>query len=321
MLLLTTSLACGAPPPAAVVLRGATLPGGQIADVELRDGSIAAIGDVDPAVTVIDATGQWLVPAAIDSHVHLTFLPQAAEHAAGGIAAAVDLAAPRATLSAPPSELTLISSGPMITAPGGYPTRSWGSNGYGLEVTDEAPTAAAALIDEGAGVIKIALHGPPQLSRAQLDAVVQRAHASGRKVAVHALTDDAAALGAAIGADVLAHTPVEPLSDGTVAAWKGRAVISTLAAFGGRKDTLRNLTRLRDAGCAVLYGTDFGNTRTPGIDPAELSLLTAAGLARQLPASAGDNGPKSERRFSAARPERPVRRPRSRPHSGNRATV
>jgi imidazolonepropionase-like amidohydrolase len=39
-----------------------------------------------------------------------------------------------------------------------------------------------------------------------------------------------------------------------------------------------NLRRLRAAGAVVLYGTDFGNTRTAGIDPDELSLLRSAGL-------------------------------------------
>lgn len=280
VLILSTLVACARPlpPQESVVLRGATLPSGQIRDVELRDGSIVAIGEVTPGVRVIDVTGEWLAPAAIDSHVHLTFLPKAAEHAAGGIAAAVDLAAPLATLAAPPAALTLISSGPMITAPGGYPTRSWGSQGYGLEVSSDPAGAVNQLVDAGAAVIKIALHGVPQLSEADLIVAVDAAHARARKVAVHALTDEAAALGARIGADVLAHTPVEPLSEATVSAWSGRAVVSTLAAFGGRPDTLRNLSRLRDAGCTVLYGTDFGNTRTTGIDPAEIRLLGEAGL-------------------------------------------
>lgn len=276
--ILAAACASGGPVAGQVVLRGATLPDGTVRDVELRDGSIAAIGDVDPTARVIDVTGRWLVPAAIDSHVHLTYLPKVAEHAAGGIAAAVDLAAPIQTLATPPTELTLIASGPMVTAVGGYPTRSWGAGGYGREVEKNAPDAVDELVDAGAGVIKIALNGDPQLTEPELTAAVSRAHARDRKVVVHALSDAGAALGARIGADALAHTPVEPLTDATVKAWAGRAVISTLSAFGGSPGAVRNLTRLRDAGCTVLYGTDFGNSRTTGIDAAELRLLEEAGL-------------------------------------------
>jgi imidazolonepropionase-like amidohydrolase len=67
------------------------------------------------------------------------------------------------------------------------------------------------------------------------------------------------------------------MSDETIAAWRGRAVIATLGAFG-RSSAITNLARLRDADVAILYGTDLGNTRTAGIDERELSLLVRAGL-------------------------------------------
>jgi imidazolonepropionase-like amidohydrolase len=95
---------------------------------------------------------------------------------------------------------------------------------------------------------------------------------------VHALSNASALAAAQAGVDVLAHTPVEPLDDATVAAWRGRAVISTLAAFGGSADAVHNLARLRAAGVTVLYGTDLGNTRDPGPSADEVKLLRAAGL-------------------------------------------
>ncbi len=55
-------------------------------------------------------------------------------------------------------------------------------------------------------------------------------------------------------------------------------MISTLSAFGGSALTVDNLRRLRRGGAQVWYGTDFGNTRTPGIQAEELRLLEAAGL-------------------------------------------
>ena len=59
-----------------------------------------------------------------------------------------------------------------------------------------------------------------------------RARAHGLRIATHALDDAAAAEAAEAGADILAHTPVAPLAPATVRAWSGRAVITTLAAFG-----------------------------------------------------------------------------------------
>ena len=90
--------------------------------------------------------------------------------------------------------------------------------------------------------------------------------------------DADARLAAAIGADVLAHAPVERLSAAAIDAWKGRAVIGTLAAFGASPDALDNLARLRAAGATVLYGTDFGNTRDAGISVMEIAAMLAAGL-------------------------------------------
>jgi imidazolonepropionase-like amidohydrolase len=63
-----------------------------------------------------------------------------------------------------------------------------------------------------------------------------------------------------------------------VAAWRGRAVVSTLAAFGGSDAAVDNLRRLHAGGVTVLYGTDLGNSQVAGVDPRELVLLAAAGL-------------------------------------------
>jgi imidazolonepropionase-like amidohydrolase len=56
-------------------------------------------------------------------------------------------------------------------------------------------------------------------------------------------------------------------------------VISTPKPFGGRKDAVENVRRLRAAGARILYGTDLGNEGTaPGVDAGELGLLAQAGL-------------------------------------------
>jgi imidazolonepropionase-like amidohydrolase len=255
------------------------------ADVEVRDGDItvvgtAAEGSVDPSLPVVDVSGLWLVPAFIDSHVHLVYDPRPDQMADGGLAAVVDLAAPVSVFETDWRPLRALRSGPMVTAQGGYPTTGWGANGYGLECEDASAAVAAveSLHALGAGVIKLPVTGGAQLDAEALLAAADRAHALGLPVASHALGDSEALLAAQAGADVLAHTPTGALEGGTCAAWSGKAVISTLAAFGGGSTAVENLKALREAGATVLYGTDFGNSRTTGIDGAELALLGSAGL-------------------------------------------
>ncbi len=219
----------------------------------------------------------------IDSHVHLAYDPVADLLAVHGLRAVVDLAAPESAL-ATTYPITVIQSGPMLTRPGGYPLDSWGSEGYGVGCdTPECIDATITRLQQhGARVIKIALDSnglDPVLARGAVDT----AHALGLPVAVHALTDKSARDAAEIGADVLAHTPVEPLSAETVTAWQDAckqscAVISTLAAFGGSDPAIDNLRQLRAAGLTVLYGTDLGNLRVDGPSQDEIALLRRAGL-------------------------------------------
>jgi hypothetical protein len=220
----------------------------------------------------------------VDSHVHLAYLPVASQLAAHGVGAVVDLACPERDLD-DRLPLRVIRSGPMLTHPRGYPLDSWGSDGYGVGCADVAcvDETIDRLVAHGAGVIKLAL-GEDGLDPQLVPAAVARAHARGVKVAAHALSDASARLAADADVDVLAHTPVELLSGATIAAWETaagrgpRAVISTLAAFGGTPAAIANLSKLREAGLVVLYGTDLGNLEIDGPSDQEISLLKRAGL-------------------------------------------
>lgn len=198
----------------------------------------------------------------IDSHVHLAYWPVADELARRGVAAVVDLGSPAPVTS---DALFVISAGPMLTRPAGYPLDSWGADGYGVGCSDAACIERAV---RGA-IVKIAVDDGG-LDAALVDDAVRVAHARGLRVAVHALSDRGARLAADAGADVLAHTPVEPLHPATINAWRGRAVVSTLAA-------------LRAAGVTVLYGTDLGNLRDAGPSEAEVALLRRASTTRRSP--------------------------------------
>jgi imidazolonepropionase-like amidohydrolase len=265
-----------APPPAS----SAYPAGGVAAAGRIADGTLALVDITGERISSVSAgmeTGYVLWPAVVDSHVHLAYFPVADRLAAHGIGAVVDLAAPEASLGKP-APLTVVASGPMLTRPGGYPLDSWGADGYGIGCSDTACVIAAIdrLAAAGARVVKLPLD-IGGLPRDFLDAAVEHAHAKKLRVAVHALSEDAAARAAAAGADILAHTPVEPLSDATVRAWSKGAVITTLAAFG-RPSTIENLKKLRAAGATVLYGTDLGNVRTDGISADEIAQLRRAGF-------------------------------------------
>lgn len=279
-------------PPGALALEGAKLlvtgAGPSDGPLYIVDGQIAAVAPAE--VTAVDVSGRFIVPAFIDSHVHFAYQPDIAEMLDGGVVAGVDLAAPLGSLSSDLSPMTVVWAGPMLTAEGGYPTQGWGRDGYGLECAD-TPAAAEACVDQladaGAGVLKLPITSGPTLSTATLQAAAARAAARGLPIAAHALSDDEAALSAAIGATVLAHTPTGDLSAATLKAWSGGAVTSTLAAFGGT-DSLR---ALREAGATVLYGTDFGNLRTTGISATELERLGDAGLSGEEILLAGTQVP------------------------------
>ena len=195
----------------------------------------------------------------------------------------------------------------MITAPGGYPTRSWGAGGYGLECADRVAACVAACRRRD-GRRRERREDPARPRAGARRRRARRRHRAGAFergaiVAVHALTDAAAARAAGAGADVLAHTPTETLSDATVAAWSGGAVISTLVAFGGSDTTVDNLRRLRAAGCSrPLRHRSGQHAHRPPSTQRELALL-----GRGRPRRRGDRGGRHARSGGGLRLRRPRR--------------
>jgi imidazolonepropionase-like amidohydrolase len=285
------------PAPPGLVLRGVTLVDGRVVDLVIGGDGRFAAGPPPVGTASVELTGMWVVPAFIDSHVHLAYLPAESELASGGVAAAVDLAAPVSFLGdlreGRLGALRVIASGPMLTAPGGYPLASWGKDGYGIPCADVrcAAETVRTLHGKGARVVKLAITKPPVLDDASLRAAVDEAHRLELKVAAHALRDEDARRAAAAGADLLAHTPVAPLAPATLASWRGRAVVSTIAAFGAEPSAVANLAALRQGGVTVLYGTDLGNSQVKRIDGAELGHLVAAGLDGLAVLEAGTRAP------------------------------
>jgi imidazolonepropionase-like amidohydrolase len=291
-----TSSSSGAVVGSGLLLLDGYVVGVGVTDIKIVGGEITEVGELAAVEgdEVVDLSGKWVTPAFIDSHVHLIYLNEPMLLAAGGVAAGVDMAAPVAIFEADLSPMRVVAAGPMITAIDGYPTQSWGANGYGLECADAAAATAAVeqLHDLGAGLIKLpVMASAAQLDDAALTAAVARAHELGLRVASHAMGENEARRAGLAGADVLAHTPTQPLSDETIALWADRAVVSTVGAFGGSAGAVDNLKKLHAAGARVLYGTDFGNSSVLGIDAGELALMVSAGMTPAEVLAAGTSAP------------------------------
>lgn len=247
-----------------------------------------------------EIVGDWfLMPAVIDRHVHIGLSDPGAV-LLGGVTAVRDLAwppeeiFPLADASEGPSfnGPLIRAAGPMLTAPGGYPTRSrWAPPGTGLEIRgpEEAARAVRGLADRGAALIKVSLNAEagPTPSDEEVVAIREAARDRGLPVVAHVQGKGQAERAVGAGLDEIAHCPwTERPSDRTVEAMaRALAVVSTLDihCYGHRTPELEvalgNLARFLRAGGRVLYGTDLGNGPIPpGIDVREVLLLAEAGL-------------------------------------------
>jgi imidazolonepropionase-like amidohydrolase len=247
-----------------------------------------------------EISGPWfLMPGAVDHHVHIR-LSDPKDVLRGGVTVARDLAWPPDDIFplADISQATefdgpmVDAAGPMITAPGGYPTRApWAPPGTGLEVrgAEEAARAVARIAGQDPAAIKVALNAEagPTVSDAELVAVCQAAHARGLRVTAHVQGTAQTERAAGSGVDELAHCPwTEHLSDDLIHGMARRvSMVSTLDihSYGRRTKELDvaidNLARFAAAGGRVRYGTDLGNGPIPpGIHAGEIVHLAAAGL-------------------------------------------
>jgi imidazolonepropionase-like amidohydrolase len=246
-----------------------------------------------PADEFIEIDG-FLMPGVADRHVHIRLADPGAV-LIGGVTAVRDLAwVPDEIFElANASELhtftgpVIRAAGPMLTAPGGYPTASsWAPPGTGRELAgpEDAAAVVAELADQGAAAIKVSLNAEagPTPSDAELAAIVQAAHERELPVTAHVQGRGQAERAVGAGIDEFAHTPwTERLSDLLLAsAARSMRIVSTLdiLSFGDVTPDLRtacdNLVRFREAGGTVVYGTDLGNGAIPaGIHLREALLL------------------------------------------------
>lgn len=269
------------------------------ATIVIEGGKITAVGARAEAATadVVDLSGQVVAPGFIDAHVHIGFYDPA-KVVAGGVTTVRDLAwppdkiHPLAARSVDPSfdGPLIVAAGPMLTAPGGYPTRAeWAPPGTARVVTgpSEAADAVARTAREGAAVIKIALNPAtgPVLDSKTVTTIVAAAHERSLKVTGHIAGLDELDKALNAGVDELAHMLMseQRIPRPTVDAMVDRGVVVVPTLSIRFDDDLRiavdNLGEFLDAGGRVVYGTDLGNYGPrPGIDDREIRAMVSAGM-------------------------------------------
>jgi imidazolonepropionase-like amidohydrolase len=304
-------------PPRGVAFTGTVWTGGQaqprratvVVDAAGRFVSMGASAATLPRdLLVLGGPHHWIVPGIIDAHVHLCVATEENPERRSGVESGFrtgligvrDLGAPLEQARSwqtgrrppPPQHPFVAVSGPILTAPQGYPSRSWGARGFAEFISSpaQARSAVQRLAAEGVDVIKVALErgsqGWPVLQPNVLLAITRAAHALGLAVVAHALTIDMVKRALDAGVDELAHTPTDRLGEELVQriADAGVSVTSTLQTFfsaGVGPIAAANAADLVSAGVVLRYGTDLGNAGTrPGVDPRELDRLAAAGLGR-----------------------------------------
>ncbi|WP_344760150.1 amidohydrolase family protein [Luteimonas lutimaris] len=236
--LLLLAVACAQPAGAAgdaLLIRGATVFDGTAnapfdADVLVEDGRIAAVGpalEAPAGATVVDASGQALLPGLFDVHTHWTpngvpaTLPEIANaYIAAGVTTVNDFhQAPEAYA---PRRAWLAD---IATPDVRFAARISTPLGHGADWADQAttrwvnsPESARAAVDGVAAYepdfIKAFTDGwrysnaadNTSMDEATLTALVQEAHAKGLEVLTHTVTLERGKQAARAGVDVIAHS-------------------------------------------------------------------------------------------------------------------
>lgn len=274
-------------PASAIVLVNGVLIDGTGADpvpdavVLILGSQIVAVGRRDQVeipndAQIIDVQGGTILPGLIDAHVHLAY-SNAARWAQAGITTVRSLGegrwgsvCQRKSVKGPIARV--VSAGPLMTVPKGYPIWLVGTSEAALTVS--SPEQARNWTEKLLGpeicedVIKVALDAGPQLTDEELQAIVGVAHERNSKVSAHVTTVTDLKKALASGVDDMAHMVRDRLPDEVMDQMIAQDVyvVPTLKIFSFlRLASLNkdNLKRFVAAGGKVAVGTDFNNTAFP----------------------------------------------------------
>ncbi|TAN48914.1 MAG: amidohydrolase [Methylococcaceae bacterium] len=257
----------------------------------------------------IDLGDATILPGFIESHAHMIYQSVnqdvVLKH---GITTVRDVGGPLLPPTGGQGTVRLLSAGPIIQAPDGYPLNIFGGgSGYdkiGINVSTpkEAQKIVRNLADGGAAVIKVGLetggeagapwmmdHGQgipaapwPLMSLDTLTAIVTEAHALNKKVTAHIGENEGAKLALAAGVDEWAHVPCAAIDDDLLqqAVDQGVKVVSTIdtlaSCSGIYANTMSLAAKMRESksGSEFIYGSEIAHDNVPwGINGEELHLM------------------------------------------------
>ena len=279
---------------------------------------IQAVGDpaelekaAERIIRLGDAT---LLPGFIELHAHLLFRAVPADIVLRhGVTTVRDLGGPLQAMTGGDGRLRLLTAGPILTAPGGYPLPVFTGPDIAREIAnvDEAINTVNELADQGASVIKIALepggeHGAPWSQHAHdhhaatqhhghaaapgswplmsletVRAIVEEAHKRQLTVSAHIGEAVGARLALDTGVDEWAHVPCMPVPNELLemAAQQKVRIISTLDTMSSCPGVAENAHKLVAYGATLLYGSEIAHSDVPwGINAKELERMQSAGM-------------------------------------------
>jgi len=268
--------------------------------VIIQEGKIKAVGkkiSIPKSARIIDIEGGTILPGFINTHVHRSFnIATLQLWAQQGVTTVRDLGNGRYPeifrfrdrIRNDPYTARLVAAGPIITVPGGYPSRS---NSIAEEdalivySSDDAREKINWLFDSGADLIKISLESfeykIPVLTIDETKIIVETAHARGGLVSAHVTFSGDLVKALEAGVDDIAHMITDRLSDDliervikadvywvpTIYVWmRGGEGLPDMNPL--QDPVVDNLKRFVAAGGKVALGTDYG----PPIHTADLGM-------------------------------------------------
>jgi imidazolonepropionase-like amidohydrolase len=274
-------------------------------------------GQCNTKINLGDAT---ILPGFIESHAHITFQNVnkdiVLEH---GITTVQDTGGPLMAVEGGLGKLRLLSTGPIIQAPGGYPLNIFGGGdggydkiGYPVDAVLSAEEVVQHLVDGGATAIKIALEpggetGAPwmqphdgrpvpvtpwaMLSEEIVQAIVTKAHALDKRVIVHVGEDSGFERALNAGADEFAHMPCSAIRDDLLqrAVDQGVTFVTTVDTLSSCVDASThmgihsNMMSLASKGAKFIYGSEIAHDNVPwGINGEEMHMMLHLGSGESI---------------------------------------
>jgi len=273
----------------------------------IRGEKIEAVGPRSRVVipsgsTIIDIRGGTVLPGVINAHVHIrNNMALLKDWARAGVTTVRDVGGPENYAGADENNkdshsARLVTAGPMISVPGGYPFVPWGnSNMVAVVSPEDAHQKADQLLDRGADILKIAVeHGAvfgleiPALTTEEVSSIVRAAHERGTRVSVHLLASADLAQSLESEVDDIAHMVVDDLTDSLIAKmvasdtfWEPTLELWHNVGRGFGPRAIQNLAKFVRAGGKIALGTDFGGYNAAfelGMPIKEMRWMQEAGM-------------------------------------------